>query len=232
MSKWLDTSVGSQIVWLFICWWGLLFVFVNYTWVSGCQHASYRLYLRKFLLPGGNLCDGTVQKWNTRFVLTECILVFLQLESYWTYEVCHGRYVRQYHEDREVSKTKTQEFFLGRWNKEEQEKLSEYRQGPSTTAVYILLPPSPSHQLTLPSAKQIHSIKQKTTKSYCFDENFLFLLLKPIQFWNQLNYCSLMENFYPSKKSLNIMNLVKPSYSTLLDFTKNLRRHYGQISSF
>lgn len=60
---------------------------------------------------------------------------FLQLESYWTYEVCHGRYVRQYHEDREVSKTKTQEFFLGRWNKEAQEKLSECRQGPSTTAV-------------------------------------------------------------------------------------------------
>lgn len=24
-----------------------------------------------------------------------------RLESYWSYEVCHGRHVRQYHEDRE-----------------------------------------------------------------------------------------------------------------------------------
>uniref|UniRef100_A0A1B6G9A4 Endoplasmic reticulum lectin 1 n=1 Tax=Cuerna arida TaxID=1464854 RepID=A0A1B6G9A4_9HEMI len=48
-----------------------------------------------------------------------------RLESYWTYEVCHGRYVRQYHEDREVSKTKTQEYFLGRWDKNAQEILSK-----------------------------------------------------------------------------------------------------------
>lgn len=27
-----------------------------------------------------------------------------RLESYWTYEVCHGRFIRQYHEDREGKK--------------------------------------------------------------------------------------------------------------------------------
>jgi len=48
-----------------------------------------------------------------------------RLESYWTYEVCHGRYVRQYHEDREVSKTKTQEYFLGRWDKAAHDQLSK-----------------------------------------------------------------------------------------------------------
>lgn len=38
-----------------------------------------------------------------------------RLESYWTYEVCHGRFIRQYHEDREGKKVKLQEYFLGKW---------------------------------------------------------------------------------------------------------------------
>lgn len=46
-----------------------------------------------------------------------------RLESYWSYEVCHGRYVRQYHEEREGKQVKTQEFFLGHWNAEKQLKL-------------------------------------------------------------------------------------------------------------
>lgn len=41
-----------------------------------------------------------------------------RLESYWTYEVCHGRFIRQYHEDREGKKVKLQEYFLGRWDKD------------------------------------------------------------------------------------------------------------------
>lgn len=41
-----------------------------------------------------------------------------RLESYWTYEVCHGRYVRQFHEDRESQKeVKLQEYYLGKWDK-------------------------------------------------------------------------------------------------------------------
>ncbi|XP_012060048.1 PREDICTED: endoplasmic reticulum lectin 1 [Atta cephalotes] len=49
-----------------------------------------------------------------------------RLESYWTYELCHGRYVRQYHEDREGKKIKMQEYYLGTLDKAQRAKLSAY----------------------------------------------------------------------------------------------------------
>ncbi|XP_046389188.1 endoplasmic reticulum lectin 1 isoform X2 [Ischnura elegans] len=36
-----------------------------------------------------------------------------RLEPYWNYELCHGRYIRQYHEDRDGRKIKVQEYILG-----------------------------------------------------------------------------------------------------------------------
>lgn len=39
-----------------------------------------------------------------------------RIESYWTYEVCHGNYIKQYHEEREG--IRTQEYYLGKWQKE------------------------------------------------------------------------------------------------------------------
>lgn len=39
-----------------------------------------------------------------------------RIESYWSYEVCHGRYVRQYHEAREGKTVRVQEFNLGKWD--------------------------------------------------------------------------------------------------------------------
>jgi len=27
---------------------------------------------------------------------------FFKIESYWTYEVCHGKHIRQYHEEKET----------------------------------------------------------------------------------------------------------------------------------
>lgn len=37
-----------------------------------------------------------------------------RIESYWTYEVCHGKHIRQYHEEKETGqKLNVQEYFLG-----------------------------------------------------------------------------------------------------------------------
>jgi len=42
-----------------------------------------------------------------------------RLETYWTYELCHGRHLRQFHEEKEAGKPqKLQEYFLGRYKKE------------------------------------------------------------------------------------------------------------------
>jgi len=40
-----------------------------------------------------------------------------RIESYWTYEVCHGKYIRQYHESKDSGKqTNLQEYDLGRYD--------------------------------------------------------------------------------------------------------------------
>ncbi|XP_043261848.1 endoplasmic reticulum lectin 1 [Colletes gigas] len=50
-----------------------------------------------------------------------------RVESYWTYELCHGQFVRQYHDDRDGKKVKTQEYYLGSYDKLQELKLiAEY----------------------------------------------------------------------------------------------------------
>ncbi|CAG7830478.1 unnamed protein product [Allacma fusca] len=46
-----------------------------------------------------------------------------KLETYWTYELCHGKYIRQYHEEREGKKVKLQEYHLGKWDDEALDKM-------------------------------------------------------------------------------------------------------------
>lgn len=51
---------------------------------------------------------------NTEIVCLKLVLN-LQVDTYWIYEVCHGRHVRQYHNEREGKTQKEQEYFLGKW---------------------------------------------------------------------------------------------------------------------
>lgn len=49
------------------------------------------------------------------FVSSKCAY---RLEHYWTYELCHGKSLRQYHEERDGKNIKVTEYFLGHYNKE------------------------------------------------------------------------------------------------------------------
>lgn len=48
-----------------------------------------------------------------------------RIESYWTYEVCHGNYIKQFHEERDGKASKLQEYHLGKWNKEQTNEMME-----------------------------------------------------------------------------------------------------------
>lgn len=47
------------------------------------------------------------------FVQTFCSY---RLEQYWTYELCHGKSLRQYHEESLINKVAVQEYFLGKYD--------------------------------------------------------------------------------------------------------------------
>lgn len=53
------------------------------------------------------------------FVQSQCAY---RLEHYWTYELCHGKYLRQYHEERDGKNIKTTEYYLGHYSKEKHDE--------------------------------------------------------------------------------------------------------------
>lgn len=69
-----------------------------------------------------NLFLGPLDLVATLFSSSACSY---RIESYWTYEVCHGNYIKQYHEERDKKISKVQEYYLGKWNKINTEKLRE-----------------------------------------------------------------------------------------------------------
>lgn len=59
---------------------------------------------------------------STLFSTSTCSF---RIESYWTYEVCHGNYVKQFHEERDGKTSKIQEYYLGKWKEEKSKELDQ-----------------------------------------------------------------------------------------------------------
>jgi endoplasmic reticulum lectin 1 len=66
--------------------------------------------------------ESPVQLIEALFKQQQCVH---RLESYWTYELCHGKYLRQYHEERAGKDLKLQEYFLGRYSMENLAQLAK-----------------------------------------------------------------------------------------------------------
>jgi len=66
--------------------------------------------------------ESPVQLIEKLFKQQQCVH---RLESYWTYELCHGKYLRQYHEERSGKDLKMQEFFLGKYSMEKLTQLAK-----------------------------------------------------------------------------------------------------------
>lgn len=65
---------------------------------------------------GKNALDGISPYQILKPLFTREVCSY-RLEQYWTYELCHGRFVRQFHEESTVQKSamKGQEYYLGRF---------------------------------------------------------------------------------------------------------------------
>ncbi|XP_044731574.1 endoplasmic reticulum lectin 1 [Chrysoperla carnea] len=95
--------------------------------VKTAQNEKYKCFLphlEQRELNDAGLYEGPSPIELLKSLFTQSMCTF-RLESYWTYEICHGRYIRQYHEDREGKTVKLQEYFLGQWEKSEQLKIIE-----------------------------------------------------------------------------------------------------------
>lgn len=48
-----------------------------------------------------------------------------RIETYWSYEICHGQHVLQYHEEREGKFINSEEYYLGRWTAADTEQTTQ-----------------------------------------------------------------------------------------------------------
>ncbi|XP_069464330.1 endoplasmic reticulum lectin 1 [Ambystoma mexicanum] len=95
---------------------GVLYKEENYVIMTTADKEKYRCLLPT--VANGDEEDDKDYKGPTPVELLEPLFkqssCSYRIESYWTYELCHGKHIRQYHEEKETGqKLNIQEYFLG-----------------------------------------------------------------------------------------------------------------------
>uniref|UniRef100_A0A8C4JK40 Endoplasmic reticulum lectin n=1 Tax=Dromaius novaehollandiae TaxID=8790 RepID=A0A8C4JK40_DRONO len=95
---------------------GVLYKEDNYIIMTTVDKEKYKCILP--LISSGNEEEEKDYKGPTPRELLEPLFkqssCSYRIESYWTYEVCHGKHIRQYHEEKETGqKINIQEYYLG-----------------------------------------------------------------------------------------------------------------------
>lgn len=94
----------------------------NTLWITTKRKEKYRCILPKIALQQGQdeNDDKDEEEELSPYQLLKPLFVrevcSYRLEQYWTYELCHGRFIRQFHEESTVTKISSQEYILGKFD--------------------------------------------------------------------------------------------------------------------
>ncbi|XP_064484329.1 endoplasmic reticulum lectin 1-like [Ornithodoros turicata] len=89
-------------------------------WVVSADKERYQCLLPKTVSTKKGEEKGEQYRGPTPLTLLKPLFVrtfcSYRLEQYWTYELCHGKRIRQYHEESLINKVSVQEFYLGKYD--------------------------------------------------------------------------------------------------------------------
>uniref|UniRef100_A0A023FQL9 Endoplasmic reticulum lectin 1 n=1 Tax=Amblyomma cajennense TaxID=34607 RepID=A0A023FQL9_AMBCJ len=89
-------------------------------WVVSADKERYRCLLPTKPLSREDMDAGTPYAGPSPLALLKPLFSRLfcsyRLEQYWTYELCHGKSIRQYHEESVGNKVVMQEYYLGKYD--------------------------------------------------------------------------------------------------------------------
>lgn len=91
--------------------------------ISSTKEEGYTCYIPQLKEPEGK--ETAPYSGRTPFELIAPLFIAgscsYRIDSYWTYEVCHGHYIKQFHEERD----RIQEYYLGKFDKSQMSALEE-----------------------------------------------------------------------------------------------------------